>query len=301
MSLTTAVAQQIPNGNFENWGSSYSPDGWGTWAGATSIASMAKLATIDTGIGQQTNGRASLRLSVDTVTVPFQGQITLSGFAVLGGARYIAPPSGTGIQYGSLPYIQLPDTLFFDYKYLAATGSYDTALMTMLLTRYDTASHSRKTFLGFTLGIDTASQWTTRVLPLQKLYDSTITGLPDTLQIIFYASLGAAHRGATLWVDSLRFDASVIVVSSIEDIKDANVIYAYPNPTQQAIHVVAKPEVMGSRIALLDMQGREVYSGKIDKNPFTISTTDLPSGCYSLQVTSVNPSTTSHGKINIVH
>ena len=301
LSMTTVIAQQLYNGSFENWGSSYTPDGWGTWASATTIASMAKLAVRDTGVGAQTNGRSSLRLSVDTVVVPFQGLITLGGFAAIGGAKYTAPPAGTGIQYGSIIYTQKPDSLFFDYRYIAAAGNYDTALLTMLLTRYDTASHTRKTFLAFTLSIDTSVRWATRGLPLYNLYDTTVTGLPDTLQLLFYASLSSAYRGTTLWIDSLHFDASVNIVSGIEAIREVRGIYAYPNPAQHSIHIVTPVDEIGSRVILYDMQEHEVYTSLLDKIDFSIPTATVPSGSYMILIQNRDHLTTSRGKITIAY
>ena len=98
--VTTALsAQQLYNGSFEQWSSFTNPDGWGTWATAIGQFngvlgdSLGRLVTKDSlDHANYPNDTNSVRMTVDTITLPAQGQVTLAGFIAYGGAFYNPPP-----------------------------------------------------------------------------------------------------------------------------------------------------------------------------------------------------------------
>ena len=306
---STIYAQQIPNGSFKYWGSAYTPDGWGTWASAiapynnASALSLSKLATKDTAAQDYPRDSATLKLTVDTVTLPSQGLITLAGFASLGGSGYTGPPNGSGLTFGYLSYTAKPDTLFFDYKYTTPAAS-DTAAIIMILTGFDSASNMHTTYLVQTWLLPPASQWRrNNAISLLNLYNPGLIGHPDSLQLIFYSSVSSSpHIGTTLWIDSLHFDASVnpptVGVSYLNDYD--NSVYAFPNPSHGSLAIDIPSRCRGSKVKLMDMEGREVYSGYLSDTHNLISTSGLPSGSYSLTIYSTDGLTRYRGRVGIL-
>lgn len=294
-------AQQLPNVSFESWSSALAPDAWGTWGGAISaLPSLGRLVTRDTMPGNRTNGKSSMKLIVDTMTLPAQGFSTISGFASLGGASYHQSSQLNGIQFGYYRYAVRPDSLFFDYKYLPAAGYTDSALISVLLSRFDTATKTRKYLLNFTQVIDSSSQWRTRVIPLIPLYDQTVVGAPDSLQIILYSSYSAAHAGTTLWIDSLHFDASVVPVTGISDMSIKQGVMAYPNPADAELHILTQPAQQGAELSVYDMSGREIYKAGVEKQTTTIDTHTWAQGSYLIQLLSADQLTRYRGRVQIV-
>ena len=306
----TAFGQQIPNGSFKYWGSSYTPDGWGTWASAiapynnTSALSLSKLASKDTAALDYPQDSATLKLTVDTVTLPSQGLITLAGFASLGGSGYTGPPNGSGLTFGYLSYTAKPDTLYFDYKYTTPAAD-DTAAIIMILTGFDSTSNMHTTYLVQTWLLPLASQWRrNNAISLINLYNPALHGHPDSLQLIFYSSVSSSpHIGTTLWIDSLHFDASVnpptVGISASNDFE--NTVYAYPNPSYGRLEIDIPIRCRGSKVKLVDTEGREAYSGYLTDTHNLISTSGLSSGTYSLLIYSTDGLTRYRGRISIVN
>ncbi|MCW3128231.1 MAG: hypothetical protein JWO03_3889 [Bacteroidetes bacterium] len=296
--LCTALsAQQIPNGSFKYWSSYYSPDGWGTWASAVSphnsvaADSLAKLAVRDTMSGDYITDSSTLKLTVDTTTLPSQGHVTLAGFASLGGAFYVAPPFGVGLQYGYMPYAQKPDTLYTDYKFTPATGYNDTALIVISLTKWDTLSHIRWQVLSLAIPLAATAQWQRNVaFPLRAYYNTSFPDSlqPDSMQIIIFSSVSVAPSlGTTLWIDSLHFDASVNPISTgMPDIPRVQGIAIYPNPADDKVHIVIAEKETGSGFKMFNSSGQLVHDGHLDKQSSMIDTRDLPAGIYTLRISS---------------
>ncbi len=310
LSTTVLSAQQIYNGSFETWYSYTNPDGWGTWASAISQYnatlgdSMIRLTIRDsTTHANYPNDTISVRLNVDTVTMPSQGLLTLAGFISLGGAFYVPPPdTNPGLRFGYYPYARKPDSLIFDYKYIPAAGYNDSALVIMTMNRFDSVTQSEVMYLSQSWLIDPVAQWTHMALKLNYLVADTF--LPDSIQIIILSSVaGHLHRGTSLWVDTIHFDASIIdtSITGIPDIQNIKGVKVYPNPANDQIHILVPQSDIGSGIQLYDAEGREVFSSIIDRTDYQIHTQCLPDGVYSIRLHSRDHLTIYTGRINIVH
>jgi hypothetical protein len=307
LSMSALSAQQIPNGSFRYWSGSYAPDGWGTWATATSFTgsvadTLSKLAVVDSFSGDYITDSATLMLTVDTVNLPSQGKVTLAGFASLGGAYYVGPPTGAGLQFGFLAYAQRPDTLYADYRFLPTLGHSDTALIVVSLTKFDTLSHSRLSILSRSFPLTSAVQWQRNAsFPLSPYYADTLH--PDSIQLIIYSSVSAApSKGTTLWIDSLHFDASVnILPTGIADISSVNGVTVYPNPSSSELHVAIGEKEQGSLIKLYNASGQIVYDGKLNQLRSIIDISPLASGVYTIRIASADRITVYRGSISIVH
>jgi hypothetical protein len=310
---TLLSAQQVYNGSFETWYSPTNPDGWGTWALTISQFngafgdSLVRLAARDSvEHANYPNDTVSLRLTVDTATLPGQYQVTLAGFASLGGASYTPPPLGTGLEFGYYPYIDRPDSLIFDYKYIPAAGYTDSALVVMTMERFDSASQIELYYIAESWLLDTTSQWTHVALHLDYLSGDTFTLNPDSIQIYFIASVAAnKHRGTTLWIDTVHFDASVNPIDTpptgISDIKNIKRISTYPNPADNEFHIVVPQTEIGSTTRLFDPDGKVVYQGNILSTDQIIDTRRLAPAIYSLEIRSIDHLTVYHGLATVVH
>ena len=292
-------AQQLPNVSFESWGSTLAPDGWGTWGSAvSSFAPYSRLVQRDT--FDFTNGHSSMRLTVDTMTIPAIGLTRLSGFASLGGAYYVPPPTGVGLTFGYYRYAQRPDSLFFDYKYIPAAGFTDTGLIAVTLTRFDTTTRTTQTMLSFAQTIAPSPQWTTQVIPLSPLYNNIYLGLPDSLQIIIYASYTAAHAGSYLWVDSLHFDQSVVPVTGISILADGSVVSLYPDPASQSF-TIHLDQPHSQQLIVYDIYGREVYQVALQSADTQVDCSVWPAGIYSYGLRGPDHLLTHSGKLIVTH
>ena len=297
--LSTLSAQQIPNGNFRYWNNYLNPNGWGTWASAVyshnvSLGdSMAALAVLDSFAGDFVGDSITVRLTVDTFQLPGIGTQTLSGFICLGGVGYVQPPTGIGLQFGAIAYGRKPDTLFIDYKYSAAAAS-DTGLMAIVMTHWDTLSHSRLPILSRSLKLSENPTWQRRVpLPLTDFYNASLADSikPDTMQIIIYASVAPfPARGTTLWVDTVYFDRGVdtTVVSGIRDTYVADDIAIYPNPAREELRISISQWVMDDDLRIYDLIGRQVYAARLSQAVTTVDTHDLPAGLYQVCIISAD-------------
>jgi hypothetical protein len=306
-------AQQIYNGSFETWSSPYNPDGWGTWSTAvgqynTTIGdSLGRLVREDTTThANYPNDTASVLLTVDTITLPSQGQVTLAGFIAYGGAFYNAPPdTPLGLQFGYYPYTKKPDSLIFDYKYVPAAGYDDTALVVMTMNRFDSLSDSEVIYLDTSWILSPASQWTHVAYALRYLVTDTFSA--DSIQLIVFSSVADSPRlGTTLWLDSIHFDASVDILTDtfpagIANIQNIKRVSAYPNPSDQQLTVLLPSGEAGSMVQLFDATGREVYKSTAEQQSSVIDTRLLATGSYTIRVTSPDRLTIYTGQVTILH
>ena len=310
---STVSAQQLYNGSFETWYSRLQPDGWGTWAAAIANYngvlgdSLNRLVWRDsTTHASYPNDTLSVRMVVDTCTFPSQGQLTLAGFISLGGAFYVPPPdTAPGLYFGYYPYKKKPDSLIFDYKYIPAAGYFDSAVVVMTMNRFDSIHQAEVMYLYNSWILDTASAWTHHSIPLVGKYAVIDTFAPDSIQLVIISSVAShLHRGTTLWLDSIHFDASVNIIDTplaVIDFKYINVVNAYPNPASSRLNILVQPSEVGSSIQLYDADGREVYSGIIDRQNYSINTQSLAAGIYSLRIPSSDHITIYCGQVSIVH
>ncbi len=161
-------------------------------------------------------------LTADTVTDCMQGKyavkLTAKQFHVMAGLDIFIPgyvgastldiPNAT-IHLGR-PYTLRPQRLQAYYKYAPVSG--DSALIQVMLTRWNTTSAKRDTIANDRIVVkDPVSAYTQLDLPL-TYFDNTAT--PDTLVLLFATSAGIDFNdlqgcngqiGSTMWVDDLKF------------------------------------------------------------------------------------------------
>jgi len=289
----SAYAQQIPNGGFETWTSPLNPDYWSTIATAYG-AQFESFATRDTTTGNHVQGVASLKLFSDSVP----GQGALFSQAGLGKDSTL-----NNLTFFGFPYTKRPDSLFFFVKYTPGiAAAIDSGSLQFNLTQAGVSLFGGYGFVPLTNTAAYPGQWAEIVIPLSTYYSSSVTGAPDTLVMIFSSGNVEAQQtvyGSTLWIDSVHFDASVIV-SGIADLNGPVMgVRAYPNPATDQINIAIQPDEVGSRIQLIDMQGRVVYSSILDSTNDAIDTRSLQPGVYAIHVNSIDHLTTYKGQITV--
>ena len=88
------------------------------------------------------------------------------------------------------------------------------------------------------------------------------------------------------WVSITQFTIEVdsaFPSSTKDDIFD-NQILVYPNPTNEVLHIQTLSDMLYTKIELLDMAGRTIYSTAIDQEETSIDTQRLPSGMYLVKI-----------------
>jgi len=83
--------------------------------------------------------------------------------------------------------------------------------------------------------------------------------------------------------------------SMVEDVASVSVT-AWPNPASDALQVEAKP---GTRLTLIDLLGREVFSTQALHNITVIDLTTVPEGSYLLRAN--NAAATETRKVIVRH
>jgi Secretion system C-terminal sorting domain len=305
-------AQQPFNGSFERWSSPTNPDGWGTWATVASANpvvsdSMIRFARKDSlnVPGIYSSDTSSVRLAVDTITLPSQGQVTLAGFVCLGGATNAAyPDTPVGLRFGFYPYRKYPDSLILDYKYSPA--GIDTALVVMTMIRFDSASQHEVKYLNNSWTIAASSGWAHMSIPLFNYYQNLDTFLPDSIQLYVLSSISANPQiGTTLWLDSVHFDASVNIIIDTFPLGISPVnkgkVSIYPNPADTHFDLLLPESESGCSVQLYDAEGRQVYTGKAERTLSAIDTRSLPDGNYVLKVHSTDHLTVYSGHVSVIH
>ena len=111
----------------------------------------------------------------------------------------------------------------------------------------------------------------------------------DSLQLEFEDA--ALTQGANRYRLKLLLNNGGEVFSQTETVyfleSDDYLLFPNPVPTGQPVLVLSKNQLPGS-YRLLDMQGRTVAEESFDLVATEVSTQDLPSGCYALQITDEN-------------
>jgi hypothetical protein len=302
LSASTAFAQQVPNGGFENWTSgNVAPLDWGTFGNLTGPGAQGLtapwFAVKDTTPGNHVGGLASLKLITDTLPA-FAGGTNLSSVACLG---VLSLDAMQNFGYSGVPYTKRPDTLYFSYKYAPAIAA-DTAAMEFYLQKNDTSLLGGYGYAILKQISATGGQFVNVAIPLIQYYSSA--EMPDTLQMLFFSSTDSAGTaqgttfGSTLWIDAIHFEASIStgLEPLIGEVKGVN---AYPNPASAQVHIAVQADEVGSQVQLFDMQGRMVYTGVINSANYTIDTHSFEAGDYAIRVNSIDHLTTYKGKIAI--
>lgn len=184
---TTLFAQQIPNGGFETWTQTTTPDNWLTYGSLYGLMQGAAAQETSTILF----GASSVKLT--TVNDPSLG--------VQPGLLALGSQDGTSQYfYGGIPFTAMPDTFRFFFNYTPAS-SLDTAAVFFY---FNVAGQP----FGTTIKIpNTGNQWGMYTVPLTSAW-SQAPGTPDSLFINAYSGgtdTSVAAVGSVLYLDGFQF------------------------------------------------------------------------------------------------
>lgn len=173
-----------------------------------------------------------------------------------------------------IPCTQKLSSFSFYYKYAPKAG--DTAECRVLLVK------QRNAVGGGLVKITSAtSAWTQATIPF--LYVDTVQ--PDTLYILFSSSSLDRHPkpGSIFWID----DASVTILSSVNDIQILNEMNIFPNPTSGIFKLQlnsGQTAINNHQLSIFNMLGEKIYSSQINSDKTEIDLSKAPQGIYLVQI-----------------
>ncbi len=187
----SGFAQQVPNGSFENWTSSVTPDSWTSPEAANGLPSS--FFTFKDTI--HTDGSYSVKMVCDSISLAPQAGV-IGTFISLGTAT--AGNGGT-LDFHGVPFTYRPDSVIFDYMYTSPGA--DTGFFQIELSK----NFTDVILAGGVHLRPTGGVWAHASIPLAGAYNDANT--PDTLLLQFFASATQSDpiKGTTLHVDGLRF------------------------------------------------------------------------------------------------
>jgi Secretion system C-terminal sorting domain len=288
------VSAQLPNHSFEVWADTTAPLQWSTWYSTFSFQVLAPLAVPATGVGDYRSGDTAIKLSTQSVTLPFLGGVasTLPGYLGLGVA--IKSVSGPVATY---PYNKRPTSLRFSYKMTANDTRTDSASANVILTKWNSTAMRPDTILYKRYFLtDSNGIWHDLTVPLSYLS----AAIPDTLQLFFKTNDNInGTRYASLWLDSVSLDASSTGIATVYNYPLD--ISLYPNPAYDHI-IIGTPLIdRAATVCMYDIYGTKVYQTSIAGEQTTIPVGTIADGVYLVQVQSSDYSYSSHKQVVISH
>lgn len=259
----TVVAQQVPNGDFENWytpaGASYQdPVDWITLNAETSVVPGMGLACT-----QGSPGQAGSSHYMTATTRQGAGLGLVPSLVVAGNTTTHKP---------GFPYAFRPTALTGQVAY---GGTSDSCGITVYLTKWIEASHSHAP-----VGTGTKSwSWPPSMdwVPFTIGITYVSNEVPDSAFIVISSNLNPPTAGNYINVDNLAFSFPVGVAEH-----DAAAIQVYPSPATDLLHVGTDRAM--ARVTLLDITGRTVLVQPETGNMAQVDVADLKQGRYLVQV-----------------
>jgi len=209
------------------------------------------------------------------------------GYAVNGEADLFgAPFSGTPYLYGGEPISFKPTGLAGFYLYDTTTngGDLDSAMIQIVLSRYNSTSGEREA-VGFgEKRLPVAANYTAFSIPVN--YTSAL--MPDTVVVAVLSSMNGmcnvSSSGTCLYltVDDLALETTSGLVDFNRKNETAKV---YPNPAQDKLTIdVAYASEKISQCVMTDIGGNVILQQEMLQNKTTIPVAELAPGLYFYQL-----------------
>ena len=300
----TALAQDVPNGGFEDWATftgsgstgSYNydlPDFWKT----TDSVSMANGPFQQSAIRETANvhgGASALHLKTWPLNIPLPINAPVPGVASNGSIN-----TTTLSIIGGTPDTVRHRKLTGYYRYTKA-GS-DTASIVVGLYKYDTGTNTRKTVAAGTLKIGESTSGTAYVsFDLDLTY---IEGYKPDSMLMYIATgplaLNSGTVGTELWIDDLAFSGTVGIDELASPVKNLSV---FPQPAAADLNVsfeLERPLQLEAR--LLDLSGKLVLTQALESNRGSLDVANLPAGNYLLNIADERGQVFSSKPVSIQH
>lgn len=191
------------------------------------------------------------------------------------------------------------DSILFDYKYIPAAST-DTGYFQIRFNHWEAATQETVRDYRADYVITASSTWKTASSPI---IPDVNNGIPDTLEIEFFSSLGALEGlgtdtdGTELLVDNVRF---VCITGVEESLKDVLSIQVFPNPAVNYIVFETNHKEV-QKVDFLDISGKIVQRESLSVGQTRIELTDQPAGNYIYIIYAEDGRQMKSGKILVEH
>jgi|GEM_PF-5959958 hypothetical protein len=251
----------IPNGGFENWTDTITPQSWQTSNLNLGFVTYAPV----TRTTDKYTGNYAMKLK--TINIPLLG--LMPGIATCGNFNMTTGITG-GVPTGGIKPIAFNGA----FKYTSVNG--DTMVIAVILTRWNGTTRDTLGMSGVATN-QTVANYTPFNQPIQ--YDIP-NQIPDTFNIIIASSAGYAPKeNSTLFVDNLSF-----IASNGETIPLSSLLQkVYPNPSNGIFNLVLGDE-QNYTVRVYNMLGQIVWEASDVYKHKVISLEGMPQGIYMIDV-----------------
>lgn len=278
MLISSLVFAQIPDAGFENWssGSCDEPSGWNTVNGSTSILG---LCTAQEETANPNSGSSALKIQTGELGFPvFQ---TVPGLVSNGNIDVQSQSVNGGI-----PFTERPTSFSGWYRAQPVNGdSY--SLIAVLINENTGDTVGASIFEGSA----TVNSWTQFVEPVQYLNEQT----PTLLQITMFASDPLNPQdGSAVYFDDLDYQTITV---GIDEIASTNVS-VYPNPALDEVFFESTDNE-NMLVSIYNILGLKVQEQQLSGSANRVDVSELPTGTYIWQVSSVEGTPLKSGKLQV--
>ena len=262
----SVTAQQIPNGDLENWTENVllgyeDPDDWQTPNQYTALLSI----FTTTKVSDAAEGSYAAKLEAkDVGGFVTPGVITLGSFTV----DFI---NNTAYLTGGIPFTYKPVALTGSWKNLPVSG--DFTMIIVYFTKYSSDKGQTDTIgIGQMLGTETIESWTEFSIPIEF----TGTEDPDTMNLhVISSNMQNLQLGSAIYVDNLAFEYE----ASVNEINNKVEASVFPNPASEYI-TFSLEENVNAELSVFNNEGQLIYSNSINGNTHKIDVSLFSPGTY---------------------
>ncbi len=266
-----SYGQMIPNHEFNNWtshGSYDDPDEWNTPNPFMAPVNEATVFKSTDAYSGSFSARLETRNLLGFTDAP--GLLTLADiFVDLLTLDYSIS--------GGLPLNENVKKLTGMYKYEGV----DNDSATVLIYNFKRDSQGDIDTIGYGFGyLHDASEWTPFTVEMGYLNSHT----PDTFNVIILSSGQVFHAGSVLLVDSIAIETNTGIFNLDYDRLKVNI---YPNPTTEFVYFETDGDDNNRSLSIFDIGGKLISSHEFHTKEIKISTSNLPEGIYTYQISNL--------------
>jgi len=259
-------AQQIPNGDLENWTENVllgfeDPDDWQTPNQYTALLSV----FTTTKVSDAASGNYAAKLEAkDVGGFITPGVITLGDFTV----DFV---NNTAYLTGGIPFTDKPAALTGSWKNFPASG--DFTMIIVYFTKYSSTKGQTDTIgIGQMLGTETVDSWTAFSIPIEFFG----TEDPDTMNLhVVSSNMLNLQLGSSIYVDDLAFEYEASV-NEIDNKVEASV---FPNPASENV-TFSFGQAVNAELNVYNNEGQVVYTAAINGKTHKADISYLATGTY---------------------
>lgn len=188
---------EIPNANFENWGTLNEfdkPDNWGT--SNFSLFSVISFNTVTKDGIEKFSGKFCPRLETKSQIIG-DAEVKVAGLITLGAFEINLATRKARVS-GGLPFISKPVRVEGYYKYNGV--GIDRCFIDIAITKFNSVSRKQDTIGSGQFSSASIPDWALFKIPINYHLNET----PDSINIVILSSdTSVFEAGSTMWIDSL--------------------------------------------------------------------------------------------------